>query len=547
MPDERPPLPPENARRLLTEEVVIEAAAPLPNPGATADGAGLAQAPVGAPARLVADPTTEYVGIRSSAYQYAEALPDYIDDVSRDFGSDIYERMALDAHIAGETNTYKLSVLANGVRLLPSHADDPKDAAKQREHRKAVEVMAFCQRVLDELSTPLLTVLDDMLSAFGQGNRCAEVVYRRDGSFLMPDRVKVKPRQSTAYVMDSKGNLVALLGAIAGQPQVVVKGSILSDPAYVPNILPRAKFAVLSWRPKEGDPRGTSAYRPAYNAWWQKRQTEIEFAKYICQFAGGAIFATVGEKAESVPLTNPDGTPVIGAGGKPVLVHPQTSLLNGLVTLKNGGVAVGPHGSTAELLVAEGAGEHFLGKLRWHNNEISKALLGQTLATNEGEHQARAASGNAKDVMDLLVQWGETSVAAVIRGDILRPAVRLNYGEAYLPYLPQVVMSAAEEADFAALAKAAADVGYTIDATQLTQMDAKLGLAPRSDEAVDRALAAGIAAPSDAGDAEDGEDDPDADDKDEDDEDGKKSRARFVAAVRGLLTAPFGSKKKAAP
>ncbi|MES2460271.1 MAG: DUF935 family protein [Armatimonadota bacterium] len=481
-----------SAPSVLTSEILPGGVAPMPNVPAAANQA--AGSSIARPAdqqrggTIKVDPTEEYVagGYGSSALAFAKSLPSYIDDISHDFGPDIYDRMLLDAHVAGEVNAYRLSVLANGINLLPSHPRpiDAMDVAGERLHETANQVLDFCARVLDELDTPIGPVISDMIGAFALGNKVAEIVYRRDGSFLMPDRLKVKRRETFAFVTDSRGNLIGLLGAIAGQTQQVVRPGIIVDPKVTPNILPRNKFAVLTMRPQNADPRGTSALRPAYNPWWQKRQTEIELAKYIAQFAGSMMVGTTAEGAQAQQLTNPDGTYVTDADGNPLMVSPQKVLLDQMLTLKNGGVIVGAHGTDIKNLVAIGAGQPFFANLERCNKEITKAILTQTLATNEGEHQARAASGNAKDVMDILIQEGEAAVALMIRRDLLKQAVLLNFGPDYLRFLPHVTLSSVEEADLGETAKGYATLGYRLAASQLPEIDAKLGLTVRDpDEA----------------------------------------------------------------
>jgi hypothetical protein len=98
--------------------------------------------------------------------------------------------------------------------------------------------------------------------------------------------LKVKPIRSVAFVTDAYLNVLGLVGAKPGQTVPAV-----SDLAPA-EIIPREKFCILSWRPKDGDPRGTSVLRPAYDPWWRKRQTIPEYLKYLAQFAGPSLWAT---------------------------------------------------------------------------------------------------------------------------------------------------------------------------------------------------------------------------------------------------------------
>jgi len=142
--------------------------------------------------------------------------------------------------------------------------------------------------------------------------------------------------------------------------------------------------------------------------------------------------------------------------------------------------------------------------------------------------------------MDLLIQRGETSLAGMLRG-FLREAVRLNFGDAYLPFVPKVSLSAAEEADLADLATGLAAIGYEIAPSQLPEADAKLGFTPRSDAEVAQA-ATKAAAPPPTPPVSPGKSlAPAQDDPEEDDDDDSGFTRRVGRSIRALFT---GRKKK---
>jgi hypothetical protein len=62
--------------------------------------------------------------------------------------------------------------------------------------------------------------------------------------------------------------LTAIPGTYMG-----LDGSIPVDPKETPNLLPREKFAVLSWNSHNDDPRGRPLLRRVYVPWWEKIQT----------------------------------------------------------------------------------------------------------------------------------------------------------------------------------------------------------------------------------------------------------------------------------
>jgi hypothetical protein len=93
-------------------------------------------------------------------------LPPYIDDVSRDFGLDVYERMLVDAQVAACLAILKASIIEEGVTLAPA-VDDEADP----EYKQAREIADEAEAMLDDLDTPLDDVLWDLLGAIALGNR----------------------------------------------------------------------------------------------------------------------------------------------------------------------------------------------------------------------------------------------------------------------------------------------------------------------------------------------------------------------------------------
>lgn len=464
--------------QLLTEQV--EGNAPAITPVEQKNGWSAepyASAQVGGDVQ--ADPTQEYVagGWWGPLGGYFQALEPWIDDLTRDFGPDLYERMGRDPHLTGETLAFKSSVLAQGVRLIPA-VDGDAVAENGDGYRQAKKMRDFCQGLLSGLDTPLMPLLRELLDAFGQGFKVAEVVYREEGDRLVPHRIKPKRRDAIAFVVDSRLNVKGLLAALAGRETYAMSLTQLVDPSKTHNILPRAKFACLTWDSLT-DPRGKSMYRSCYDPWWLKQQTLAELMKFIAQAAGERLIGTTGEGAKAMPLYNPDGTmQTDSTTGLPLQIQPEQAMLTALIQLRSGGAAAFPYGSTVTALASSTEGQAMFNSLDYFDRQMSKALLGQTLATNEGRHQARAASETGSDVMNTITEYGETLLADMIRRDILRVAVAINFGERALRFLPLVSLSAAEETDISKIGSVAVQLytgGYFAD-NQLAAMDTKLGL-----------------------------------------------------------------------
>src|SRR5262245_16073431 len=74
----------------------------------------------------------------------ALALPLSIDDISRDFGDDIYDRMSDDSQVAACDILLRAAVLEDGITLSPAIDDEGKDGYQQ-----AAELVDFCEPQLD--------------------------------------------------------------------------------------------------------------------------------------------------------------------------------------------------------------------------------------------------------------------------------------------------------------------------------------------------------------------------------------------------------------
>lgn len=409
-----------------------------------------------------ADPRRDYVAAGGVAwYQKAvRALPWHVDDITRDFGDDIYEQMCHDPTVAASLNALRAGILEDGVEIVSAVSDEEKDGYAQ-----AQEIAAFCASVLDDLETPIDDVLWDMLSAIALGNRVAEVVYGLVAGKLVVTSVKVKPRTSTAFVVDPFMNVIGLLGLIPGQSWSVQVGTYLTDLANTPNLLPRDKFAILTYRPVNNDPRGTSALRPAYNGWKLKQIAWPEYLKYLVQFASPGLIGYTAENA--IPAE--DGT------------TPEVALVNALVTWKNATALALKFGSKVDVVASTGDGMAFLNAFQHFDRQIIHGILNQTLATMEGEHQSRAASETHQDVMDTLIRQGKKSVQRMVQRDILRPLVRYNFGDKTAALVPQVTLGETESQDLASLWAAAAQLARAayFDASQYAEVDKLLSLPVR--------------------------------------------------------------------
>jgi hypothetical protein len=437
-----------------------------------------------------ADPTRDYVagGVGGSGQwftNYAKSLPPDIDELARDFGVDIYERMASDPQVAAALLILKASILEDGAKLAPA-LDDETDP----DYALAVQLNDLATAMLEALETPLDEVLWNLLDAVSRGNEVAEQVYAYQAhggaTRLMLTALRVKPRLATAFVVDAYGRLLGLLARIPGEATPVQTGYI--DPTSLPNFMPRAKFAILSFRPEEGSPVGTSVLRSAYTAWFLKRQVMQEHLRYLTQFAAPSVVATTGLDAQDYVPTDALGNPTgpFDTNGLPIPITPEQRLLDTLAGFKNGTALALPNGTTFQIFFSSGTGEAFIHAFDLYDRMITKSILGQTLASEEGRHQSRAASLVHQDVLDTIIKQAKRAVARMLARDILMPWIRYNWGEDAVRLCPRVTLGTTEQSDIVQMMNGIAALqtsGY-IAASQYTGLDEALNFSPRLPEEV---------------------------------------------------------------
>jgi hypothetical protein len=384
--------------------------------------------------------------------QRKQALPPFIDDLTAELGDDVYERMLRDPVVSAALNVLTSSVLAESVTIIPAIDDRDADGYQQ-----SADLVPWCQAIIDNLDMAIDDVLFDLLNALALGNRVAEQVYHIDQSYsgkqeIVLRALKVKPRASTAFVVDEYLNVIGLLGYIDGKQTIVN----------------RDRFAVMSFRPKDYDPRGQSILRSAYNGYELKMRMWPEYLKYLVQFASPSLFATVPEGAGD----EPDGN-----GG---FVSAVDAMLSRLLAFQNGSAMAAPFGSTLKEITSQGEGKAFLEAFRLFDKQMMLGIIGQTRSILESEFGSRADSQTANDVLQTLVRQIKRSTARMLRRDVLRMLVRYNYGPEYEVLTPYVTLGETEPQDWAARLGAAASAGYLLDPSQWPGIDELLNLPPRA-------------------------------------------------------------------
>lgn len=435
------------------------------------------------PTPIVTDPAKEYIAGGSQGwgtFAAPHALPWYGDDVMRDFGLDLYVRMARDPQVHKALHVFVKSVLSSALTVQPPIALD-QDSPR---YPLAVRISEFSNRNLNNLPTPFLTILNELVTgALQQGHKIAERIYKQDKydskarstQWVLRD-LKCRPLDSYAWVVDPYNNVLGLLAQQPGRPIIANSVIVTNNNAAGSPLIEYGKVAHLVWAPQNGDPRGTSHLRQVYMPWWGKQQAIAQVPKYVARFGQPSLDGELAPNAGDLPQLNTDGSAATP-------LTPQQAFADSLQTMIAGGWIVRPNGSKLNVLEPKGDGNALYNAISLFDQQIIGGMTYQELATDQGEFSSRAQSATQQDVMELLFLFGKRWVSAFVR-DLLRPLVEMNYGAANLDLLPDVHLGETQPHDMPQIMQALAQLNAGgepwITDQQKPWWDARIGAPPRS-------------------------------------------------------------------
>lgn len=471
-------------------------------------------------ANPVFDPEKTYVTASSYSSKQTRVLAQTTDEVETEVSFRAYDRMENDSTITKVKRILLTSVLTDEIQFAPGATEE---TVGKEEYDTYVYVMEMCERILEGLDAPYRDTLEQLFgNSIKYGHGIAEVTYeyrmdapntkpsesddpkpkvsarwdkltslfRRQEKIeskevgtkplmkgehlrLMPASIKVKPRNTTQFVVDDFMNVLGLV-------------PINKDRANLKynEIISREKFMVLTMNKKDEDPRGTSLYRPAFNWYNLKAQVPAEMLRFILE---ESVPKAVGTLPQDMPPfeyeRDADGNQVYEADGiTPKMLTGAESFKRQIEGFRSGGGAVIPYGATLQPykkgLTGSGDAEIFNKILKIINNEIENSVLLQTLAQSEGEHQARSASEQVAEVLYNLVFWIRWQVAMVTLIDLCSVTVKMNLGEWALRYMPIISLGDFVRRDWVSELEAIADAYFKgfIDDSQRAELMAWLNM-----------------------------------------------------------------------
>ena len=432
---------------------------------------------------IKADVTKEYVSAQPNQWylNLVRVLEFSIDDLTAEFGTDLYQRMMYDPIVASSINTLKSAVLEDGISLRPAIADenDPNYDIARKFQQEAEEMLDRYENNLDDW-------LWDAADAIWRGHSVSEVVYYIDQAIsgkpqYFLKRLAKKPPQSFGFAVDNYKNIIGITALIPGIGMPVYSGNIVIDPEHMPNILPREHFAIYTHRPRDEDPRGVSILRPIYTPWSLKMACLPEYGKWLRQFASPTLIGTTAQEAMQVALTDSNGNPLIGTDGNPIAgTSPEQQMNAVLQNVQNGAVASFPFGSDVKWIEMRGMGNPFLYAFRFFDEQIATGIMGQSMTSLSQKYGTQALGGVQENTFDTTVHQIKSGIVRMIFRDILRNWIKYTFGKQYQPFTPKPYLGQIEVQDFGPKLNALVQAGYQLDPSQYPEVDQQLGMPVRS-------------------------------------------------------------------
>lgn len=442
---------------------------------------------------------TEYVpsGL-TGYYPFLRALPPYIDDISQQFGLQVYQQMLTDPVVYASTRVFTLGIIANDWELVPSLTREEHD------YDVALRMRDFVQESLDNLQTPYDIILEQHLQAFSFGVNVSEQVYRLENDKLYLKDLRDKPLNNTIFVVDSFNDTIGILtqrfpgqnfpagsyipidfSAIGQTPPG--KEYDISD--IIPGFLPRSLFSVLTNEMRYNDERGHSGLRAAYSPWWLKQQVIAEYLAYLSKYGTPSLVGETAPNAQPQVMLDANLNPLLDISGNPIMKTPEQVLSDALTAFQNGSAIAVPSGSKITPIEVGSNGEAFANALNWCDGQIARAVTSQYLATNEGMHQARASSDVHQDILSLGILRRKHWLENQQQREVYKRLLMYNYdltGKKISRYVPKLNLGLGDgfplsPEDIADLMKAGyfGQIPGGADPAQMEKLDERLGMPRR--------------------------------------------------------------------
>lgn len=302
-------------------------------------------------------------------------------------GLKIYDEIERDTHAFAMLQKRKKTLIAREWELQAA-SDEPRDVA----------AADFCREVLNDL--PFDTICENLLDATLKGFAVSEVVWKRDGSRIVPATIASHDQRRFAF--DDKW-----------RPRLLTWTNMRDGIE-----LPDRKFIVHRFGVKGNNPYGLGLGTRLFWPTLFKREGITFWLHFLEKFASPTV---VGK--------TPYGT----------LSEEQLKLMNTLRQLRSSSAITVPIGTDVEFLEASRGGTvHYGDFLAYWDKQISICVTGETLTTDIGSNGSRAASETHAEMLSLLVDSDADLLSDTLRGQLLTWLVEYNFPGAGVPSIWRV-------------------------------------------------------------------------------------------------------------
>jgi len=292
-----------------------------------------------------------------------------------------YDQMQTDAMVQTALTVKKLGVLAAPWKVVGDHAD-------------------FIEENFARMEGSPHSILLGAMDAFAKGWSIQELVFRFEEGRQWLHAVRPKDPAHFGIEVDRFGRVESFSLRLPGEPE---------------QALPRDKFVLYTHRAGYGNPKGRSDLDATHRHWQAKQTLLAAWKLHLERFAMPTVLAKI---ARGLPIED------------------QSALLSSLDNLHRITALLVPEEIDVDTLGGQKEpSTGFMEALEFHNREIARSILGQTLTTDEGRRVGSLAMGKVHlQVMLLQLEAIRRDLAdRVMTEQIIRPLVEANFGPGPIP------------------------------------------------------------------------------------------------------------------
>lgn len=302
--------------------------------------------------------------------------------------SELFEEIEeKDPHLFSQLQTRKQAVAGLDYEVIPFDPNDERDK----------EIADFIEQVLNSLEG-FEEDLIDLLDAIGKGFAVSEIMWGiRDGSVVVKE---LRSRHQKRFFWDSQDDSFKV--RTKDHPEGT--------------LLPGNKFVVHRYKAKSGHPSRAGVLRVVAWFYMFKNYTIKDWMSF-CEVYG-------------IPLR-------LGKYSQGASQDDKKALMRALRQIGADASGIIPDGTEIEFITTDKTSsvDLFERLARYADEQISKAILGQTLTSDSGGG-SYAQSKTHNEVRHDLTVADCKALASTLRRDLIRPLVYYNFGETdRIPYL----------------------------------------------------------------------------------------------------------------